>query len=40
LQTLSKAASIFSSMSAGNTVALCRGGRWNVTQGVGFSNAK
>ena len=40
LQTLSKAASIFSSMSAGDTVALCRGGRWNVTQGVGFSNAK
>jgi hypothetical protein len=40
LQTFGKVASVFSSMNAGDTVALCRGGRWSITSGSGFSNAK
>ena len=40
LRSFAKAASVFSSMNAGDTVALCRGGRWNITSGAGFANAK
>jgi hypothetical protein len=39
LQSFAKAASMFSSMNAGDTVALCRGGRWNITGGGGLANA-
>jgi hypothetical protein len=39
LQSFAKAASVFSGMNAGDTVALCRGGRWNITSGAGFANA-
>jgi len=37
LQSFSKAASTFAKMPAGDTVALCRGGRWKATGG-GFAN--
>jgi hypothetical protein len=39
LQSFSKAASTFRSMKAGETMALCRGGRWNVKTGAGFANS-
>ncbi len=38
LQSFAKAASTFAKMPAGDTVALCRGGRWNANGG-GFANA-
>jgi len=39
LQSFAKAASVFANMNAGETVALCRGGRWNISNGAGLSNA-
>lgn len=39
LQSFSKAASVFGSLRAGDTVAFCRGGRWNLSKGSGFSNS-
>ena len=39
LQTLSKAADAFSKMNAGDTVALCRGGKWSG-RGMTLTNAK
>ncbi len=38
LRSFAKAASTFAKMPAGDTVALCRGGRWNAGGG-GFANA-
>ncbi len=40
LRSFTKAASVFANMNAGDTVALCRGGRWNISSGAGFANAK
>jgi hypothetical protein len=40
LQSFSKAASAFGSMKAGDTIAFCRGGRWNLTRGAGWANSR
>ncbi len=39
LRSYSKAAEAFASMNAGDSVAFCRGGRWNLTGGAGWANA-
>ena len=39
LQSFAKAASTFAKMPAGDTLSLCRGGRWTITSGAGFANA-
>lgn len=38
-QSFAKAASTFNGMKAGDTVAFCRGGRWNLSKGAGFANS-
>jgi hypothetical protein len=38
LRSFTKAAQVFASLAAGDTVAFCRGGRWNLTEGAGWAN--
>ncbi len=38
LQSFARAAAVFAGANAGDTVALCRGGRWSVSSGQNFAN--
>jgi hypothetical protein len=38
LRSFPKAADAFATMNAGDTVAFCRGGRWNLAGGAGWAN--
>lgn len=40
LQSYAKAAEVFASMQAGDTVAFCRGGRWNLRDGAAWANPR
>lgn len=40
LQSYAKAADVFASLQPGDTIAFCRGGRWNVTDGAGWANPR
>lgn len=39
LRSYAKAAEAFASLAAGDTIAFCRGGRWNLTTGAGWANS-